>query len=273
MSDFDIIDAAQDSVKDIKKTFGKKTPWVIGGGVILAAGLGILALRRSNADSNYYPPGEISAYDPGLPTGGGGASEAGQIREEMSDFMNDLVDLQTDLAYQQQAEIDQFISDIIYMQGEQENRIAEYLDRLSTDEKTSVYSDYVTFSQKSSGVVNDLISVNQGVAGKNVLESAASVEARQRERYERAAAEGNTKYMEIVKAETESALGRKVDWDSGSSKSSSSSSSSSGSSTSKTYTEGGIKYENKDGKIYKDGREIPKENYKYIPKEVGGLRD
>lgn len=39
-----------------------------------------------------------------------------------------------------------------------------------------------------------------------------------------------------------------------------------------TYSEGGITYENRDGKIYKDGREIPKENYKYIPAAVGGSR-
>lgn len=40
----------------------------------------------------------------------------------------------------------------------------------------------------------------------------------------------------------------------------------------KSFTEGGITYTNKDGAIYKNGVLVPKENYKYIPTEVGGLR-
>jgi hypothetical protein len=40
----------------------------------------------------------------------------------------------------------------------------------------------------------------------------------------------------------------------------------------KSYTEGGINYENRDGGIYKDGRLVPEENYKYIPQAIGGTR-
>jgi len=40
----------------------------------------------------------------------------------------------------------------------------------------------------------------------------------------------------------------------------------------KTYEEGGILYENIDGKIYKNGRLIPQQNYKYIPSAIGGTR-
>ncbi len=57
------------------------------------------------------------------------------------------------------------------------------------------------------------------------------------------------------------------------SSSSGSSSSKSSSSSSKTYTEGGITYENKGGNIYKNGTLVPESNYKYIPTAVGGTRD
>lgn len=40
----------------------------------------------------------------------------------------------------------------------------------------------------------------------------------------------------------------------------------------KTYEEGGILYENIDGRIYKNGRLIPQQSYKYIPSAIGGTR-
>ncbi len=39
-----------------------------------------------------------------------------------------------------------------------------------------------------------------------------------------------------------------------------------------TYSEGGINYENKNGKIYKNGVLVPESNYKYIPSAIGGSR-
>lgn len=42
--------------------------------------------------------------------------------------------------------------------------------------------------------------------------------------------------------------------------------------SSNRYVEGGITYENIGGQIYKDGRLIPPENYRYIPVQVGGTR-
>lgn len=51
-----------------------------------------------------------------------------------------------------------------------------------------------------------------------------------------------------------------------------SSSSSSKSSNVKTYVEGGITYTSENGVIKKDGKVVPKENYKYIPSAIGGTR-
>lgn len=41
----------------------------------------------------------------------------------------------------------------------------------------------------------------------------------------------------------------------------------------KVYSEGGISYENIGGQIYKDGKLISPDSYKYIPSAIGGLRD
>ena len=56
------------------------------------------------------------------------------------------------------------------------------------------------------------ILVNQGVVGRSVYEDSGSVIARQYERYQSAAARGDTKWMNTVKAETEAATGQVVNW-------------------------------------------------------------
>ena len=253
-NDFDIIDATKDAVSDIKKTFGKKTPWIIGGGILLAVGAGFFSLRKTVKEPLYYDsggssypvdPGGIGISAPSAPESGFPA-DTGGTNAAMESFFMDLINMQMDT------------SDMIYSQAAQIDRLTARISQLSTEETTVYMRDELPD-------ISNLFEVNQGVAGRRVLESAETIEARQRERYERAKAAGNEKYMEIVKQETEAAIGKKVDWDNKSSSSSSSSN--------KIYVEGGITYEQRDGKIYKDGRLIPEKDYKYIPKQVGGLRD
>jgi TP901 family phage tail tape measure protein len=95
----------------------------------------------------------------------------------------------------------------------------QIIDRLAQiQEINKNYSSIYSGSSKSStsGVSdNTLVSVNQGVEGKNTLETVASVEARQKARYDTAVKAGNVILANQIRQQTEKATGRPAPFDEG----------------------------------------------------------